>query len=170
LTIWVEGPSDKSLFDHVVVPRLSRKMVSAQVKCWRNLPKATLLRFLAAAVENGEDYLFVADLDTEPCVTAKKRLLQNELEGCLHRSHTVVVVSMIEGWYLAGLDAAGARRLGTKPLHNTDHVTKEDFERLRPSGFQTNREFMLAILDEFSVRAASRKNASFKYFLQKPDC
>ena len=85
----------------------------------------------------------------------------------IEADRVLVVVPEIEGWYLAGLDAEHSARLGVGGPDSTDQITKEDFTRLRPRGFDSNREFMLEILDCFSVEAAREKNASFDYFCRK---
>lgn len=79
----------------------------------------------------------------------------------------MVVVTEIEGWYLAGLDAERSARLGIDEPGATDQITKEDFKELRPSGFNSNRLFMLEILSCFCVETARAKNASFDYFCRK---
>ncbi len=79
----------------------------------------------------------------------------------------MVVVPEIEGWYLAGLDAEHSARLGIGEPAATDQITKEDFTRMRPRGLAANREFMLELLDGFSVAAARAQNQSFDYFCRK---
>ena len=77
----------------------------------------------------------------------------------------MVVVPEIESWYLAGLDAECNARLGIGEPATTDQITKERFEQLQPGRFDSKLDFVLEILDCFSVEAARGKNRIVRLFL-----
>ena len=101
-------------------------------------------------------YIYVTDLNAAPCVTAKKAAVRVGMRQ-VEDDRVMVVVPEIEGWYLAGLDSEHSARLGVNEPGATDQITKERFEQLRPRGFDSNREFMLELLDGFSVAAARQR-------------
>ncbi|HWP30273.1 MAG TPA: hypothetical protein VNK96_00895 [Fimbriimonadales bacterium] len=79
----------------------------------------------------------------------------------------VVIVKEVESWYLAGLDDDSYKRLGMKCFNVTDDTTKEQFNNVIPRKFNSRVDFMIEILNLFSIEIAKRKNKSFKYFCEK---
>jgi hypothetical protein len=73
----------------------------------------------------------------------------------------------IESWYYAGLTTESARSLDVPVLAVTDDLTKEDFNKLIPSTFDSRIDFMFEILKYFSLYEARLKNHSFGYFVQR---
>jgi hypothetical protein len=78
-----------------------------------------------------------------------------------------LVIKEIESWYLAGLDRASSRSLKVRYLSNTDDVTKEKFNNSIPKRFDSRIDFMVEILNNFSIKTSMNKNTSFKYFTEK---
>jgi len=114
----------------------------------------------------GFDRLFVADLNAAPCVTVRKNKLKEHYLAL--RDEEIIVVSReIESWYLAGLNTEGASALKVKCPPSTDQLTKEDCDRIRPSRFDAELDFLLELLRNFDVETACKRNKSFAYFCQK---
>ena len=170
LYICVEGRDDELFFGRVVKPQLSGAY--DDVLFFRYAEKSTkkCTSFLNS-VRNiaGADVIWVCDNDRAPCVTVRREKVKERLQVKFD-INIVVVVTEIEGWFLAGIGEQSSRDLRTDDLPNTDRVTKDTFLDMRPPGIRTNREFMLAILDDFSVETAQVKNRSFRYFCQKYIC
>ena len=168
LYVWVEGVHDTRFFRRVVQPLIGSLYDWMEVieyaeeeKLW----KRSYLHSIRSIPD--ASYIYVTDLDSSaPCVTAKKERVRDRMSQ-VETDRVMVVVPEIEGWYLAGLDAEQSARLGIDEPGSTDQITKEDFKELRPRGYDSNREFMLAILECFSVEVARTKNASFDYFCRK---
>ncbi|NPA35210.1 MAG: hypothetical protein GXO48_09815 [Chlorobi bacterium] len=124
--------------------------------------------FIRSLNSMSHDYLLFTDLNSAPCVTHVKQLLTNKIPN-LSPSNIIVVKREIESWYVAGIDDNLAKKLKiTKPLpQNTETFSKEDLMHLKPPSFQFLSEFMLSILEDFSVETATKKNASFAYFISR---
>ncbi len=167
LYIWVEGRYDDLFFDRVVRPLLEGRYDWVQVVQYAE-EEPEWRRSYIRNIQSRQDasYIYVTDLNAAPCVTAKKDDVRGGMRQ-LEDARVLVVVPEIEAWYLAGLNAEHSARLGIGELVATDQITKEEFTRLRPRGFNFDLAFMLEILDCFSVEAARAKNASFDYFCRK---
>ncbi len=114
------------------------------------------------------DYIFFTDINNSPCITDKKENIQRKFKF-IDINKIVVVIKEIESWYLAGLDNDACNQLKIKCIENTDSITKERFNNLIPRKFTSRIDFMLEVLKLFSIDEATRKNTSFKYFIEKYD-
>jgi len=114
----------------------------------------------------GADYIFVADIDTAPCVTHKKEALQVAIKR-LDTRHIVVVKAEIESWYHAGIDVNAARQLSTRMERDTQTLTKERFYARRPARYRSDTNYMIEVLNHFDLDTACQQNASFGYFVGK---
>jgi len=78
-----------------------------------------------------------------------------------------VVIKEIESWYLAGLGDKAGERMGVTSFQTTDNVTKERFDSIMPSRFDSRIDFMCEMLKNFDFETAVQKNRSFAYFAAK---
>ena len=79
----------------------------------------------------------------------------------------VIVIKEIESWYLAGLDEKQCKELGIKSFQETNDITKEQFNSVIPTKYDSRIDFMAEILKRFSIETAKSKNNSFQYFIEK---
>jgi len=114
----------------------------------------------------GDDYFFLADINSSPCTTAKKEEITQQYTG-IDITNIRIVIKEIESWYLAGLDDNESAKLGIKVFSNTDGIVKEKFDLLKPKQFSSRNDFMIEILKSFSIEIAKTKNKSFEYFVSK---
>jgi 3,4-dihydroxy-2-butanone 4-phosphate synthase len=114
----------------------------------------------------GADYVLLGDINDHPDEEAKKQDLVHTFRKA-DKEKIVVVIKEIEGWYLAGLDEENSKKLGIPYLDNTDHITKEQFNNMRPGNFDSEIDFMVEIIKHFSVETAVKKNKSFKGFFKR---
>ena len=166
LFVWVEGASDARFFEAVLRPFLENKYNSVEVRTYATLKKTKVVNILRGIREAGNDYILVADIDQERCVTAKKEVLVKRFCN-LNPRRIRVVVKEIESWYLAGLDDNVSSFLGLPVFSATDTVTKEDFNELIPEKFDSRIDFMMEMLKYFLPGVAVGKNRSFAYFIHK---
>lgn len=166
LFVWVEGGSDVRFFEAVFKPLLEKRYNRVEVRTYAVLKKSRVVNLLRGIRASDNDYILVADIDQDPCVTAKKQRLLERFRST-DGGRIRVVIQEIESWYLAGLDEASSGLLGLPALERTDHITKEDFNELIPERFDSRIDFMMEILKYFSVRIALKKNRSFAYFIFK---
>ncbi len=169
LFILVEGPDDERFTARVIRPLLEQKHESVEVLMYAGWTSRKLDSFLRNLTRAGWTYLYLADMNASPCVTAKKTGLQRKLNN-LEEDKIIVVIREIEAWFLAGLSDADAKELCITAFQTTDAITKEDFNRLIPEKFSSRIDFMLEILKSFSSEVARQKNQSFRYFVEKHDC
>jgi hypothetical protein len=166
LFIWVEGGSDARFFEAVLKPLLEKRYNRVEVRTYATLKKSKVVNLLRGILASDNDYILVADIDEEPCVTAKKQRIQERFRP-IDDGRIRVVIREIESWYLAGLDGSASSILGLPDMDTTDAVTKEDFNVLMPERFDSRIDFMMEILKYFSMRIALKKNRSFSYFTFK---
>jgi hypothetical protein len=112
------------------------------------------------------DYIFVADIDTERSVRDKKQLLYHWFSH-ISGGNIVIVIMEIESWYYAGLPDEALQKFGLPSLPSTDKLTKEDFNALIPPAFDSRIDFMFEILKSFSPPSAARHNQSFRFFIER---
>lgn len=181
LFVLVEGGDDERFFESVARPMFESAYDFIQFWQYSQKKKAKVNNFLnsikAMQVDGAVDLVIVADLDESPCITDRKERLQNSFrslsagigDSSQFRSSTriLIVCSEIESWYLAGLSDQECKRIGlTSPVGSTDHIAKEQFLNLMPTGFTSKIEFMLEILKIFDHETARTKNSSFRYFMK----
>jgi len=163
LFILVEGADDVRFFDRVIKPLLEPRYASVELIAFASLRRGMVSRFLRSLERLGHDYILATDIDTEPSVKAKKRVITERFPG-LDPKRVVIVIKEIEGWYLAGIDDDMQQAFGLTPFHTTDTLTKEVFNSLIPGQFISRIEFMVALLESFSLSSAIARNRSFGFF------
>ena len=153
-------------FNRIVKPLFAGKYDWIEVRRYAEEKKEYLIKYLRSVAGMGADYILVVDINSAPCITNKKQSVMETYKN-VDEARIVVIIQEIESWYLAGLDDINANNLGLSSFNNTDNLTKEDFNRLRPQKFKSRVDFMQEILNRFSGENARQKNTSFDYFLKK---
>jgi hypothetical protein len=164
LYILVEGEDDVRFFGRIVKPLFVSRYDSVEIVPYASIKREKVNRFLKSVRLMNNDYIFVADIDTEYSVRDKKQVLYyryNEVDG----KSIVIVIKEIESWYLAGLSESAARQLEVLPFTDTDTITKEDFNEQIPRRFSSRIDFMFEVLKFFSLTEAVIKNRSFAFFV-----
>lgn len=165
LYVWVEGTDDERFFERTVRATFEQRYDQVSVVRYAKRKRTKIRGYLNSIKAMGADCILLADINAEPCVTAKKRTL--ERRHGIEDGKVIVVVMEIESWYVAGVDDEASAELGVPVLKNTDTLTKEDFNQLMPERFDSRIDFMVEILKSFSGETARRKNGSFRYFARK---
>jgi hypothetical protein len=166
LYIFVEGEDDVRFFGRIMKPLFVPRYDSVEIVPYACIKRVKVNNFLKSLAEMKNDYIFVADIDTERSVRDKKQLLYHWYSN-VSGSNIVVVIMEIESWYYAGLPDGVLQKLGLPILSSTDELTKEDFNTLIPSPFDSRIDFMFEILKSFSPATATRHNQSFKFFFER---
>lgn len=168
LFIFVEGDDDERFFDRVIRPLY--KQIYDNIQLWKySQQKFKKTNGFLNSINSitHADYIFVADLDDFPCVTAKKERITSQFEK-LSEDRILVVCREIESWYLAGLNDDSRREIKIQRRFNkTDSISKEQFDRMMPKKFVSRIDFMQEIMKLFDRETALSKNTSFKYFMRK---
>ncbi len=166
LNVLVEGSDDVRFFERVLVPVLAKRYGSVRLVPYACLRHTAVDRLLRSFARLGEPYVIVADIDTEPSVRAKKRVVLGRFEEA-ESSAIAVVVMEIESWYLAGADDAILAGAGLSPLSSTDGITKEAFNAMIPRRYLSRVGFMLDLLEGYSLERGAGRNRSLAFFLHR---
>lgn len=166
LYIWVEGEKDLRFCEGVITPLLEKKYDFVQAAIYKKMKKEKVDNFIKSIISMGADYVLLGDINDHSDEDAKKRELVHTF-GKADKKKIVVVVKEIESWYLAGLDEENSKKLGIPYLDNTDHITKEQFNNMRPGNFDSEIDFMVEIIKHFSIETAVKKNKSFRGFIER---
>lgn len=166
LFILVEGEDDVRFFGRVMKPLFVPHYDSVEIFPYASIKRQKVNSFLKSVSEMHNDYIFVADIDTERSVRDKKQILYHWFSN-INGGNIIVVIMEIESWYYAGLSAGTLQKFGLPSLPSTDGLTKEDFNALIPPSFDSRIDFMFEILKSFSPEAAALHNRSFKFFFEK---
>lgn len=167
LLFLVEGDADERFVEHVVKPLVADTFDQVGVWQYAQRKKDKTRSFIRGLGEVGASYLYLHDLDGEPCATGRKTKVLEHLPS-VDPNSIVVVCQAIESWYLAGLLDEDRRRLRVAPFGTTDSVTTAQFESGRPEKLERT-EYMMELVRRFSVEVARTKNRSFAYLLSKLD-
>jgi hypothetical protein len=168
MVVFLEGLDDDRFFGGIIKPILDDKYDHVKSVQYANKKPEELRKYLRSIKATvGADYLFWGDINSSPCITAKKQDLRAKFGKVLDHDKILIVIKEIESWYLAGLNDTGCKMLGIKVCSSTNDITKERFKDLTPKKFNFRVDFMREILSRFSVGTARRKNKSFCYFMSK---
>ena len=167
--IWVEGNDDVRFFDKIIKPKLRGKYNLVEIIHYAHWKEEKVDNFLKSIKAMNADYIYLADINESPCVTAKKQEIKGKLKN-VDEDRIIIVIKEIESWYLAGLGDQKARKFKIQPFKSTDDITKEQFNDMIPNNFDSRVDFMLEILKNFSIEIAEQKNKSFRYCIEKHNC
>ena len=164
LYIFLEGTDDVRFFEHVIRPRFLHAYESVDLITYACTKSVKVDRFIGGINAMHNDYIIVADIDQEPGVMVKKKIILSRFsEAEYHR--IMIIIMEIESWYLAGLDRSAAESIGIHDHETTDFVTKELFNKWIPRKYPSRIAFMIEIMKYFSLTVAKKKNKSFRFFL-----
>lgn len=161
LILWVEGYHDVLFFDKIVKPNLKNKYNNITIKEHSEENRDYINRYITSITSMNIDYMFIVDIDFKSDISSKKKEIKKSYPK-IEEDKILVVIKEIEGWYAAGLKQ-GMRKFKISNLNNTDNLTKEEFDCKIPSKY-TKLEYLMEILDIFSVDIALQKNTSFRYY------
>ena len=167
--IWVEGDDDERFFQNLLKFELQKKYDSIKIIKYASMRKEKIINFIKSIKAMKAEYIYVTDINNSPCITARKKEIQEKLK-VIDVERIIIVIKEIESWYLAGLSSDVYKRFKINEFDITDSVTKEKFNSLIPRRFSSRIDFMSEILKDFSIETAKRRNKSFKYYMEKYDC
>jgi len=170
LYIWVEGNDDVRFFTEIIVPFLHSKYATIMIQKWSKMKKEKIYNFIKSIKSMPcADYLFISDINNQPCISSKKENLQ-KIFKIIEKEKMLIIQKEIESWYLAGLNDESSKRLKIKTYEDTNTITKEMLNCQIPKKYNSRIDFLLEILKSYSLDIAIQKNTSLKYFLNKYDC
>ena len=166
LFLLVEGEDDVRFFGRIIKPLFIIYYDSVEIIPYASIKRTKVDNFLKSIRLMNNDYIFIADIDTEQSVRDKKQVLYSHFSH-IDGGSIIVVIKEIESWYYAGLSSESVQNLNVPELPSTDDLTKEDFNHLIPRKYDSRIDFMFEILKYFSIDTAGKKNHSFRFFVER---
>ena len=163
----MEGPTDRTFFNHIIRPVLQKKYNKVGVFLYSQIRKPSLKNFIASCKNTEKDYAFFSDMDNVSCYTKKKDVIKSKINSKIDREKIIIVKAEIESWYLAGISQSDAKKLNINFHTNTEDIDKERFKSMMHSRFVSINDFRMEILKHYSIDTAKKQNLSFKYFCDK---
>jgi hypothetical protein len=165
LYVWVEGDNDERFFDAVLLPQVQDIYDFVKIVKYACMKTEKIVAFMDSIASMEASYVFVADRDDDPCVSAAKNRLLARLPN-LDQSRLAIVVREIEGWYLAGVPASKVLRYQRRH-EDPNEITKEVFEAGRRRRYVSRVGYLIEILRAFDRAAAKSRSVSFAYVENK---
>lgn len=168
LFIICEGDDDQRFFEEIVEPQLPYAEHEVDYFQYGESPHEDVCNFIHSIrgmQENGidADYLFFRDFDRAPCKESRFDEIDRKYNELVSRDRTFLVVQMIEGWYVAGLENQHSVPMLNDVPPQTDDFIKQDFENLSNEDAD-HIDVLQEILKYFDIDRARYKNQSFEYF------
>ena len=118
LFILVEGEDDVRFFGRIIKPLLITHYDTVEIIPYASIKRTKVDNFLKSIRLMNNDYIFVADIDAEQSVRAKKQVLYSHFSH-IDGGSIIVVIKEIESWYYAGLTHESAQSLDVPdlPIH-----------------------------------------------------
>ena len=164
--VLLEGDDDQRFAASVIVPRLEQTYQVVNIVKYAQMKNEKFVAYLTSIRGMGAEYIILADIDGEPCVTKKKQKIAQAYKSA-EIEKIIVVRREIESWYLAGLNAETSKKLKVAIGNDTEVIAKEHFDELIPRAFLNRTDFMVEILRCYSVNTALTRCKSFQYMCSR---
>lgn len=160
--IFVEGTTDENFIFKVLGNLIESMFGCYKVVTYSNMKKRKIKEYIQTIKKmNGSEYLFIGDQDGN---NEKKAKLLEEYPF-LDSDRLFISIYEIESWIVAGISDKLMKKYKIKPFNNTESITKEKFNSIKPDELYIN-EFIAYILEEYDILKAIEKNNSFNNFYQ----
>jgi hypothetical protein len=172
ISIFLEGEYDEIIFKRNISKLFRNRGFKVELITYREEEKDFVPAYLNTILHLSLPhlYIFITDLDRYFTISERRESIKKFYNNELDPDHIFVIVKMIEGWYLAGLNRKKAKELSIN-LNEYDKldpniIKKDDFLRLKPQKYNGKRAFYIDVANSFSQSDAKIKNTSFKNFLE----
>ena len=166
LYILVEGVDDERFLKGVIEVCLENRYYPILYYHYQHKKRGQIRNFLYCIQEMDYSYLFFRDNDCFPCILSAKEKVKNCISN-IDINKVIIVKREIESWYMAGINDSTLKRWKIKRFSSTDQLTKEGFVYQIPKNFPSKVEFMIEIINNYSLEIAKSKNKSLEYFCNK---
>ena len=165
--VFVEGNDDVRFFEWIVRDKLEELFDWVKISPYANQKLEKIDGFVRSIRSMADaTYLYVRDIDNAPCITFRKQQIQSEIPSIEHQN-VLLAIREIESWYMAGIGEDQGNVLSIEPVHNTEDLSKEDFDATIPSSQVSRIDFMIEILKHYRLDEAASRNDSLNYLLNK---
>lgn len=165
LFIFVEGQRDADFVEKVIIGAFKGQYDCINIIKYASQKYKWRKDFINSIQSMGAEYLYLADINSMPCVSKKKEKIINEIPN-IDISRLMIVKQEIESWIIAGIDSSKIMNIG-KILQDTEIIGKELFEEIAIGKYGSIVDFMSEIFKYYSVGSAIARNKSLDYFIKK---
>lgn len=165
--ILVEGEYDEDFVRAIILPYFESRGKFVKIVKYRRKKEKEVRKLINFIYKQNKTCIFLADINNAPCVTFKIDWLLKEKKYTVKKEDITIVIKEIESWYFAGLSHNKREELGINDYIDVNSLTKEKLPELRPQDFDSDLDFMLSILENYSISNAVNENKSFAYFCNK---
>ena len=169
LRILLEGNDDQRFIDNVIRPYISKIKPSMILTIkYAEERKVDVDKTIQKLDAKNHKYILLGDYDSsDDCITLKKEDLIDDFNH-LNKDVIFIVKDEIESWFLAGMNTDLEIFAEFNVPDDTEGITKEMFnDMLDNSRFDSRIDLMKEISKSYDFDLATKRNNSFKYFIEK---
>ena len=169
LRILLEGNDDQRFIDNVIVAYISQIKPSMILTIkYAEERKVDVDKTIQKFDAKNHKYILLGDYDSsDACITLKKEDLIEEFNH-LNKDVIFIVKDEIESWFLAGMNTDLEIFAEFSVPDDTEGITKEMFnDMMENSRFDSRIDLMKEISKSYDFDLATKRNNSFKYFIEK---
>lgn len=169
LRILIEGNDDQRFIDNVIRPYITKNYPSMILTIkYAEDKKIIVDKTIQELDAKNHKYILLGDYDSsDKCITLKKEELISEFNH-LNKNVIFIVKDEIESWFLSGMNTDLEIFDEFNIPDDTEGITKEMFnEMMNNSHFNSRIDLMIEISKSYDFDLATKRNNSFKYFLEK---
>ena len=163
LRILLEGNDDQRFIDNVICPYISQIKPSLILTIkYAEERKVDVDKTIQKLDAKNHNYILLGDYDSsDDCITLKKEDLIEEFNH-LNKDVIFIVKDEIESWFLAGMNTDLEIFAEFNVPDDTEGLTKEMFNEM-----MARIDLMKEISKSYDFDLATKRNNSFKYFIEK---
>jgi len=164
IRLFVEGGDDLTFAKRVLEPRLKGKYNHVQIHTHANISDDDLMRHFGSLERMGSDFFLLVDYDRGPCIAEVRKSYAKRYKPYLGETQVLVVRSMIEAWYVAGVPSGNPFKASIPPT--VDSVDKQAFAQIfgKRAESRTERRVLLQqILAVYDWGLALQRSESLRY-------
>jgi len=169
LRILLEGNDDQRFIDNVILPYISQIKPSMILTIkYAEERKVDVDKTIQKLDAKNHKYILLGDYDSsDDCITLKKEDLIEDFNH-LNKDVIFIVKDEIESWFLAGMNTDLEIFNEFEIPDDTEGITKEMFnDMMKNSHFDSRIDLMKEISKSYDFDLATKRNNSFKYFIEK---
>ena len=145
--IFVEGDTDEIFISKVLGNMIKSIFGSYNIVKYSNKKKLKIKQYIQTIKKmNNSEYLFIGDQDGN--IEKKNKILEEY--PFLDSDKVFISIYEIESWIIAGISDKLIKMYKIKAFNNTESITKEKFNSIKPNTLYTN-EFIANILEEYDI-------------------
>jgi hypothetical protein len=167
LWVLIEGEQDERFFKKILHKQFRKKYKYVHYWPYAEEKPELFEGMISSCIDENIDYIITGDCDSDDPNTHVDKLYERS-NKIVNKSNIFIIIKEIESWYLSGLSEDKIKLMEFKEsFDNTNDLTKQDFENMKPKKYKSFYYYITTILSYFDHNIAINKNNSFKQFIEK---